>query len=278
MVGPFVVRTPQQNVSSKQYLITRWHNGQRREMALSIISEEPLAIRVQGHPYAVVMRTPGDDLAHAAGFCLTEGLIDGLGDLVNLASCDDGDTNVVTVTLTPERRSLIAPHLDRRGYISQTSCGICGKTLVDELIQELRPVDDPITIRLHQAEHVLRALERFQPLRRQSAASHAAVLFDADFNSLGSMEDVGRHNALDKAIGRLLLDRQLERAKIAVISSRISYELVQKAVRARIPILMALSRPTSLALDLALQLNISVVGATKTAGLMIFTHAYRLTE
>jgi FdhD protein len=247
-------------------------------MALEVIDEEPLAIRVQGHPYAVVMRTPGDDLAHAAGFCLTEGLVDDLDEIVNLGSCDDGNTNVVTVTLTPARRALIGRQLDRRGYISQTSCGICGKTLVDELIQELQPIAEEITLPLELAEKCLRNLEMYQPLHMRSAAAHAAVLFDAQFNPLVAMEDVGRHNALDKAIGRLFVERRLHQAKIAAISSRLSYELVQKAVRARIPILMALSRPTSLALTLAHKLNISVVGATKTTGLMLFTHPGRLTE
>ena len=246
-------------------------------MALEVIDEEPLAIRVQGHPYAVVMRTPGDDLAHAAGFCLTEGLVDDVDEIVNLASCDDGDTNVVTVTLTPARRALIGRQLDRRGYISQTSCGICGKTLVDELMQELQPIAEEMTVSLELAEKCLRNLEMYQPLHMRSAAAHAAVLFDAQFNPLVAMEDVGRHNALDKAIGRLFVERRLHQAKIAAISSRLSYELVQKAVRARIPILMALSRPTSLALALAHKLNISVVGATKTTGLMLFTHPGRLT-
>ena len=102
------------------------------------------------------------------------------------------------------------------------------------------------------------------------------MLFNAELKHLAVAEDVGRHNALDKAIGRLFLDGKLDQAKVAVMSSRISYELVQKAMRARIPILMGLSRPTSLALNLADQLNITIVGATKTTGLLIFTHPERL--
>lgn len=265
-------------MGSTHFNATLWQNKRKQAMSLEVIDEEPLAIRVQGQPYTVVMRTPGDDLAHAAGFCLTEGLIDDLDEIVNLASCEDGDTNVVTVTLTPARRAIIGRQLDRRGYISQTSCGICGKTLVDELIQELRPITEPVTISLNLAEKCLRNLEAFQPLHMRSAAAHAAVLFDAQFNPLVATEDVGRHNALDKAIGRLLMDRRLQLARVAAMSSRLSYELVQKAVRARIPILMALSRPTSLALNLAHKLNISIVGATKTTGLILFTHPDRLTE
>lgn len=265
-------------MGSTLHHITLWQDSRREATTLEVIDEEPLAIRVQGRPYAVVMRTPADDLAHAAGFCLTEGLVDSLDEICNLAACEEGATNVVTVTLTEARRALIGRHLDRRGYISQTSCGLCGKTLVEELIQELQPITEKISFSLALAEKRLRNLKRYQPLHLRNFAAHAAVLFDAQFNPLVAMEDVGRHNALDKAIGQLFLERRLEQAKIAAVSSRLSYELVQKAVRARIPLLMALSRPTSLALDLAARLAVSVVGATKTTGLLLFTHPERLQD
>lgn len=265
-------------MSTTQYTIIQWENNHRNTADLQIIDEEPLSIRVQGKPYAVVMRTPGDDMAHAAGFCLTEGLVDAPEDIVTLSACEDNDTNVVTVTLTPERQRKIAAHLDRRGYISQTSCGLCGKTLIDELIQALQPVTDPTAIRLADAEKRLRNLEQLQPLRRSSAASHAAALLDEKLNPLATAEDVGRHNALDKALGRLFLDRRLHLAKVAVLSSRISYELVQKTARARIPIFLALSRPTSLALDLASRLNISLAGLTKSPGMAIYCHPQRFLD
>ncbi len=262
-------------MSTTPFAILHWQDAQSRPVTLDIIDEEPLSIRVQGNPYAVVMRTPGDDLAHAAGFCLTEGLIDTPEDIVSLAACEGSETNVVTVTLTPGRRQLIAAQLDRRGYISQTSCGLCGKTVVAELIQELRPIEDDFMLAPQAAEHCLRNLEQYQPLRRGSAASHAAVLFDADLNLLVSAEDVGRHNALDKAVGRLFLDRRLHLAKVAVMSSRISYELVQKTIRARIPFMLALSRPTSLAMTLADRLQLSMAGIVKKPGLFIYCHAQR---
>jgi FdhD protein len=245
---------------------------------MTFIQEEPLAIRIQGNPYAVVMRTPGDDLAHAAGFCLTEGVVDDPDDIVNLAACDMDDTNVVTVALSDRRRKTIAGHLDRRGYISQTSCGLCGKTLVEELMQELPPLEEAVTIDPAAAEAALRGLDDLQPLRRRTRASHAAALYGADLQPLVVMEDVGRHNALDKAIGRLFLDRRLHLAKVAVLSSRISYELVQKSVRARIPILMALSRPTRLAVDLGARLGMSLAGAMRPEGLFLYCHPQRFVD
>ena len=255
--------------------ITEWIDGRQRRLTLRFIHEEPLSIRVQGIPYVVVMRTPGDEIAHVAGFCLSEGLIDHPEQMVNLAMCDGDDTNVVTVTLTPERRRQVSGHLDRRGYISQTSCGLCGKTLIDELHQSLLPIDDATTIHPGPAEQCLRSLDQFQPLRRSSAASHAAALYDKDLNLLVAMEDVGRHNALDKAIGRLFLDRQLHLAKVLVMSSRISYELVQKAARAQIPIIIAYSRPTDLAINLSTRLNITLAGDARPTGLYLYCNTHR---
>lgn len=266
-------------MSVTQINIDVWQDARRRSEPMALLDEEPLSIRVQGRPYAVVMRTPGDDLAHVAGFCLTEGLVDAPEDIVNLACCDaGGDTNVVTVTLTPQRQQQVAAHLDRRGYISQSSCGLCGKTLIDELVQELQPLQDRTLLSLGPAEARLRNLEVFQPLRESSASSHAAVLFDGDLNPLTAAEDVGRHNALDKAIGRLFLDRRLHLAKVVMMSSRISYELVQKAARARLPIFLALSRPTRLAVDMARQLQISLAGTIKSSGLYLYCHSQRFVE
>lgn len=262
-------------MTDDRFDIEQWTEGRRQPMAMEMLAEEPLSIRIQGKPYTVVMRTPGDELAHAAGFCLAEGVVDDPGDIVSLAMCEGEETNVVTVTLTPRRQQQVARHLDRRSYISQTSCGLCGKTLVDELSQILHPLTDNLTIDPAAAEACLRNLDKFQPMRRRSAASHAAVLFDADLQPLAAMEDVGRHNALDKAVGRLFLDGRLHLAKVLVMSSRISYELVQKAARARIPVFMAHSRPTSLAVHLATGLNISLASGVKPAGLYFYCHGER---
>ena len=254
-----------------------WNGQTIEEAQLAIINEEPLAIRVQGQPYAVVMRTPGDDLALTAGFALTEGLIDTPDEIVQLACCDAEDANTVTLTLTEKRQTSITAHLDRRGYISQTSCGICGKALVADLIQQLEPIEDPVTLTHQQAEQRIEGLNDLQPMRKETAASHASAIYDANGQLLAVAEDVGRHNALDKAIGRLFLDRRLTAAKVAALSSRVSYELVQKAARARIPIVLGVSRPTQLAVHLAKDLNMTLATWAKPNGLYIFTHPHRLT-
>ena len=208
------------------------------------------------------MRTPGDEKAHVAGFCLAEGIVDRPADIVSLAFCDGDDTNVVTVTLTEARRKTVSAHLDRRSYISQTSCGLCGKELVQDLYQTIRPLArDDVHLGRDRARQCLEGLSEHQPLRERTRAAHGAVILDENLQPLAAAEDVGRHNALDKAVGRLFLDHCLDRAAVLVLSSRISYELVQKAARARIPVILAVSRPTALAVELASRLNLTLASS-----------------
>ncbi|MBU4316280.1 MAG: formate dehydrogenase accessory sulfurtransferase FdhD [Proteobacteria bacterium] len=250
--------------------------GIKTQWSGDLIGEEPLAIRIQGNPYSVVMRTPGNEKAHAAGFCLGEGIVETPEDITSLALCDGPDSHVVTVTLTEKRRQEIPRIMDRRGFISQTSCGICGKELIEDLVQEIHPVNKTISLTVDQALHLLENLNHHQPLGRKTRACHAAALFDPDLNLLAVAEDVGRHNALDKAIGELFLDRRLSEASILVLSSRISYELVQKAARARIPVILAVSRPTSLAVSLSEKLNMTLACLSKSSGLDIFCNTHRI--
>jgi FdhD protein len=251
-------------------------NGQARSEPMVFIGEEPLSIRVQGSAYAVIMRTPGDEKAHVAGFCLGEGIADSPDDITNIAFCDGEDTNVVTVTLTAARRSQISDHLDRRTYISQTSCGICGKSIVADLVQALSPVVDGEPLDGRGALDRLLRLGDYQPLRDQTRAAHGAAIYDHAFNLLSVAEDVGRHNALDKAIGCLFLDGRLPQARLLTLSSRISYELVQKSARARIPVILAISRPTALAIELATALNITLASLGKDDSLMVYCNPHHL--
>jgi FdhD protein len=259
--------------------IVSWRSGtpNTQSETMPLIAEEPLSIRVQGRPYVVVMRTPGDELAHAAGLCLAEGLVRQPSDIRQLAFCDGEDTNTVTVTLEEQCARRLKQRGDRRSYISQTGCGLCGKELIQDLYTEIKPVDDHTARPIAMAMTALADLHRHQPLRSQTRAAHAAVVYDRKGGPLAAAEDVGRHNALDKVIGRLFLDQRLTEAALVVLSSRISYELVQKAACARIPIIVAVSRPTALAVALAARLNITLASRRPEEGLWIYTDAHRLT-
>lgn len=264
--------------TSSKHPILHWDNNLSTPSDHKLIPEEPLSIHVEGKPYSVIMRTPGDELAHAAGFCLAEGIVDTLNDINTLSFCDDMDSNVVTITLEESRKEKISDLLKRRGYISQSSCGICGKEIVDELYQMIQPVSDKTKVDANIAFELLESLSLHQPLREKTLASHAAALYSENFKLLSVAEDVGRHNALDKAIGKLFFDRTLHKASLLVLSSRVSYELVQKAARANIPIIFAISRPTSLAVELASNLNIALACLAQNSGLLIFSGAHRLRQ
>lgn len=256
--------------------IVHWDKGSRIAKKHNLLREEPLSIRIQGNPYAVVMRTPGNEIQHVAGFCLAEGIVDEPEDIANISFCEGEDTNVVTVTLKPSRRDKISQILDRRGFISQTSCGLCGKEIVKDLYQTIRPITDNTPLNIQKAVDCLENISAFQPLRKKTRAAHAAVLYDSSYNLMAAAEDVGRHNALDKVVGTLFLDHKLKDAAFLTLSSRISYELVQKSARARIPIILAISRPTSLAVELAAKLNMTLASPADESGLLIFCGAERL--
>jgi len=260
----------------EKHSVINWNKRSRVIADQALVGEEPLSIRIQGNPYSVIMRTPGDEIAHVAGFCLGEGIVDSPDDFATIAFCDDSDTNVVTVTLKPSHREKITEILDRRGYISQTSCGLCGKEIVEDLYQRVRPLENTGKIEIQKSARCLEMLADQQPLRKKTRASHAAVIYDSNYQVLSTAEDVGRHNALDKAIGRLFLNGNLDRATLLILSSRISYELVQKAARARIPVIFAMSRPTSLAVALATELNMTLASNEKGNGIYVFCGEHRL--
>ena len=245
-------------------------NGTIEEREQALILEEPLSIRIEGKPYSVVMRTPGDELAHAAGFCLAEGIVEAPEDFATLGFCTEDDVNVVTATLVPERRQKVHDILNRQGFISQTSCGICGKELLTDLYQIVKPVKSTITIDIDQAKNCVQRLSEHQDLYSLTGSSHAAMVFDADLTPLAWAEDVGRHNALDKAIGKTFLKGQLGQLRVGAMSSRLSFELVQKAARAGLEIMVSMSRPTALAVELAESLNMTLACLGKKRGFMIF--------
>ena len=266
------------NVSKKVTIIHSKKNEQTSQQH-SIIIEEPLSIRIEGKPYSVVMRTPGDEVAHAAGFCLAEGLIDSPEDIVTIGFCTEENTNVATVTLTDSRKNKVLDLLDRKGFVSQSSCGICGKEVVKDLHQITTPVKNNLSILVDQVIKCADLLYSFQPIHKETRSAHAALIFDMDLNVLASAEDVGRHNALDKAIGKVFMDNRISDARFGIMSSRLSYELVQKAARAGLEMLVGISRPTSLGVDLARAVNMTLA-CVKGDDLMIFCgkDRFRFTE
>ncbi len=260
----------------ESYSVIHCEKGLCRDGDHELIQEEPLLIRVDDKPYSVVMRTPGEEMSHAAGFCLGEGLVDNRNDFAAIGFCQDLDPNVVDVRLKPERRDKVLEILERRGFISQTSCGICGKEMVKDLYQTLVPAEHPIQIHMDKIFVCVEKLSENQAYYNRTRGSHAAMLVDSRFDPLSFAEDVGRHNALDKAIGKLFLQGNLGDAVMLILSSRISYELVQKAARARLPIIISKSRPTALAVEMGQTLNMTLACAPEENELILFCGEERI--
>lgn len=262
--------------STRPCKVLRFENGEFKSDSLELIGEEPLMIRVDDKEYSVVMRTPGEEEAHATGLCLGEGLVDSMDDITTIGYDREIDPNLIDIWLTPERRKLIPNLLKRKTYVSQTSCGICGKKMMEDLNQVIKPLDNGFEMSIGKAIACLKALSENQHIYPRTRGSHAALLMNDDLDVVSFSEDVGRHNALDKAIGALFLNRILKNARLLVLSSRISYELVQKAARARIPMIISKSRPTALAVDMAKSLNMTLACAFESRNLIIFSGEHRV--
>jgi len=254
---------------TQSHQVIRYDNGVYLEGSHELIGEEPLLIRIDDKPYSVVMRTPGDEIFHASGFCLGEGVVDSADDFSAVGYCKDLDPNVIDVRLTPSRHEKVQDILDRRGFVSQTSCGICGKELIKDLYQILSPAANGFRVDIKNLFACINKLSETQMYYQSTKGSHAAMIFDNKLAMIAFAEDVGRHNALDKAIGKVLLNKKLADAAILILSSRVSYELVQKAARAHLPIIISNSRPTALAAEMGKALNMTLACTDKECDLII---------
>jgi FdhD protein len=251
------------------YNMVHFEDGSVNKFIQDIALEEPLQIRVEDKPYSVIMRTPGDELAHAAGFCLAEGLVESPKDIAWIGFCSDLDQNSITVNLVDERKKLVSEQIGRVGFLSQTSCGICGRDMIEDLTKNLKAVNDESYITYSQVFECIDKFSRYQEHYIRTRGTHAVMIFDSKLDILVKGEDVGRHNAMDKSIGTLFLKNRLSDAYLAVLSSRMSFEMIQKAARAGIAILISFSHPTSMAVELGSKLNMTLICLDKKSGFIV---------
>jgi FdhD protein len=258
------------------------HGDARSERADALATEEPLEIRAQGpgqdgQRVAVTMRTPGGDFELAAGFLFTEGLVTP-DDVRRVAYCDDLDDeeqryNVVTVTLA---QSFDADTLSRNFYAT-SSCGVCGKASLDDIAVRCDVVPSGFTVDAGVLVSLPDRLREAQRVFARTGGLHAAGLFDREGTVLSVREDVGRHNAVDKVIGEQLLAGRLPLAdRVLQVSGRASFEIVQKAAVAGIPVVSAVSAPSSLAVDAGDRLGVTVVGFVRNGRCNVYTHPDRV--
>ncbi|MFJ5709272.1 MULTISPECIES: formate dehydrogenase accessory sulfurtransferase FdhD [unclassified Streptomyces] len=264
--------------------VTRIRGGAVSARPDTLVAEEPLEIRLNGRPIAITMRTPGDDFALAAGFLVSEGVLASAADVRSIVYCagakEDGTNtyNVVDVKSAPE---VVVPDITlERNVYTTSSCGLCGKASLDAVRTTARfPIADTPPVRVSPAllSELPDRLRAAQKVFDTTGGLHAAALFSEDGELLDVREDVGRHNAVDKLVGRALREDllPLDRA-VLLVSGRASFELAQKAVMAGIPVLAAVSAPSSLAVDLAAETGLTLVGFLRGPDMNVYAGEHRI--
>jgi FdhD protein len=240
--------------------------------SVSVVLEAPVTIDVQGIESYTLLCTPDDNLALAAGFLLSEGIVDSLDDVASLEPCKD-DPDLVRVRLKQLR-----PRIDDadRNLLIVSSCGLCGAVGLEERLRSLPKVGDALRVDGRILREVGDNLRQKQPLFEACGGTHAAAIFAADGDLVTAAEDTGRHNALDKAIGRCLRAGGSPAGHGAVLSGRVSLEMVGKCARAGLELISAISAPTSLAVEVAQRCGITLCAFVRETRATAFTHPHRI--
>ena len=244
--------------------------------------EEPMEVRVNGASFAVIMRTPGADRDLAAGFLLAEDVVRSADEIGTIEYCsdttDEGRDNTINVTVTGDAVGRLSVRLGERRQVMMTaSCGLCGRLTIESLKARVSTVRGKWTVSAEVIASLPGRLRSSQAVFDSTGGLHAAGLFDRSGLLELSAEDVGRHNAVDKIVGRTLLEgRHPLDTSILLVSGRTSFELVQKALLAGVPLIAAVSAPSSLAIDLALESNITLCGFVRGPRFNIYSRADRI--
>ncbi|HEY2615288.1 MAG TPA: formate dehydrogenase accessory sulfurtransferase FdhD [Chthoniobacterales bacterium] len=260
-------------------VIRRDAKGNYEWVTDEVAVEEPLEIRIGQDPLAVTMRTPGNDEELAAGFLLSEGIVRARGDLREMAHCELPASlgNVLNVALAATAK--FNPKAAHRFGTISTSCGLCGKTSIEFIRQQFAPIDSSTRIQIESAQ-LLALPERLREAQgnfSRTGGIHAAAIFDLKGNLVVIREDIGRHNAVDKAIGRAFLDSLLPlRNHVLLVSGRSSLEIVQKALAAGIPIVASVSAPSTLAVNFARESAQTLIGFLRQPTFNIYSHIERV--
>ena len=268
----------QMNKGYTKRKILAWRKGRTVPTLDLIAREEPLEIRLNGIPAGLLMQTPGDEKALAVGYLYTEGLIEDIREVELIRHCGSGlDPFLTSSVVEVQVKRDISGTLSKRPLEwTRSSCGLCSKDAVAEIVRHIKPVKTPLSVTWEIIRGISAKIEKAQSLFRKTGGTHAVSLVDPSGKILFKGEDVGRHNAMDKVIGKALLARYPMGSVFAFLSGRVSYEMVLKAARAGIPIIAAVSAPTQMAVDLARRLGITLAGFLREEQVNIYTHPRRI--
>jgi FdhD protein len=259
--------------------VVRWNGMDFHQNTDSIVVEEPMEIRVNDLSLAVTMRTPGSDEALAAGFLVTEGIIHTREEIYDITRCADPSTpelrNIVTVYLPPELLPFDRP-TGRQRY-ANSSCGLCGKATLEEVRRMALPIEQAPRLSREVILSLPKQMRQAQQIFERTGGLHACGLFDANGNLYFVEEDVGRHNAVDKLVGRALLEGPWPlNGMVMMVSGRAGFEIVQKALVARIGTVCSVSAPSSLAVALAREANMVLVGFVRGETMNVYAGAQNI--
>lgn len=270
-------RKPIPNLLLARRRIVRWHANTKFQSTMdAVAAEEPLEIQVETRPISVTMRTPGHDDELAAGFLLSEGVIQSREQIQGIRPYPRNPHGNALNVFLAEGVTVDLARLTRHVFAS-SSCGLCGKASIQAVHRQFQPLQSSLTVSASQLPVMGTRMRAAQKTFDETGGLHAAALFDETGALSVLREDVGRHNAMDKVLGHALLQGWLPLDRqIAFVSGRASFELVQKVLAARIPILCAVSAPSSLAIDLARTSKLTLVGFVRDTRFNIYSGAHRI--
>ncbi|HEY3071479.1 MAG TPA: formate dehydrogenase accessory sulfurtransferase FdhD [Candidatus Limnocylindrales bacterium] len=268
--------------------VRKWDAGRWSEAPDAVVTEEPLQLMLDGQPLSVVMRTPGQDLELALGLLFAEGIARSLDDVRLVRISAESDETAVAVAIDPSivESNQVDVHLTRaprrrpeRSMLASSACGVCGAVLIEDLRRDLAPLPEGLAVDATLLPRLLDRLRSGQGVFERTGGLHAAGLFDPAGELMCLREDVGRHNAVDKVVGRMLIEGRLPLTRsILVVSGRAGYEIVQKSITAGIPVLAAVGAPSSLAVALAREFGQTLVGFLRGERFNVYASPERLAD
>lgn len=269
-------RIPARSVVLTQ--VIEWEAGRSRPVQDSLAAEEPLEIRISGRPLLVTMRTPGHDRELAAGLLLAEGLIDSPNDLLAIRqqpAAPGAKSNIVDVELAPGCDE--PDESAARSFVASSACGVCGKASINAVRRRgFRAPSEPVHVNPKMLCDLPERLRANQRVFGHTGALHAAALFDENGGLVAVREDIGRHNAVDKIVGGALLSQSLPLSHhVLMVSGRGGFEIVQKALAAGIPIVASISAPSSLAVQLAREFGLTLIGFLRGERFVVYSAPWR---
>ncbi len=263
-------------MATRKYEGKKFEKGLATKIADALTIEEALQININDKPFTVTMRTPGNDTSLVRGLLHTEGIIKNQNYLPELKlKKDNNDVIVTVVELSIPKEELGEGYSNSRSLLSVSSCGICGRTELGDMSFKGKTIDNDDKINISLLNSLFEKMNTMQSDFHQSGGTHAAAVFSINGKLLCSMEDIGRHNAVDKVIGKLILLKTLDNATILTVSGRVSYEIIIKCFKAKIPFLAAVSAPSSLAVDFAKELGITLFAFCRDGRATCYSHPQR---